>query len=187
MYKMKSIILSAAFLITGVSAVSAQKYFTKTGNISFYSDTPMEKIEGHSKSASCVLDMATGKMEFAVLVKGFQFEKALMQEHFNENYMESTKFPKAVFKGQIADHTAIDLTKNGKHNVKVSGQLTIHGVTKDITTDATINVNNGKLESSSTFNVAVADFGISIPSLVKDNIAKSVKIAVNSNLEPLKM
>ncbi|MBK9254884.1 MAG: YceI family protein [Saprospiraceae bacterium] len=184
---MKNFVLTAMMLIIFIAQISAQKYFTKTGNISFYSNTPMEKIEGHSKSASCVLDMSTGKMEFAVLVKGFQFEKALMQEHFNENYMESTKFPKAVFKGQIADHSSIDIAKNGKYNVKVAGQLTIHGVMKDITTDAVINVNNGKLESSATFNVDVADFGISIPSLVKDNIAKSIKIAVNSNLEPLKM
>ena len=84
-----------------VNVISGQKYFTKTGHISFYSDTPLEKIEGHNKSSNCVLDVATGKLEVATLVKGFQFEKALMQEHFNENYMESDKFPKAVFKGQI--------------------------------------------------------------------------------------
>src|SRR5690606_25912300 len=93
------------------------KYFTKEGKISFSSDAPMEKIEAHNRKANSVIDAASGKMEWSVLIKAFQFEKALMQEHFNENYMESDKFPKAVFKGVIQQHDKIDWTKDGVHNV----------------------------------------------------------------------
>ena len=183
MYKL---VIGAFMLLLSIQSVSAQKHFTKTGHISFYSDTPLEKIEAHNKSSNCVLDLATGKLEFATLVKGFQFEKALMQEHFNENYMESTKFPKATFKGQIDNYAKIDVTKNGKTNVKVSGDLTIHGVTKKVSTDAVITVANGKIDTDATFNILVADYGIVIPSLVKDQIAKSVKIKIDATLEPLK-
>ncbi len=184
---MKNLVIVLTFLFVGYASVNAQtKYFTKTGHISFYSDTPIEKIEGHNKSSTCVLDMATGKIEFGALIKGFQFEKALMQEHFNENYMESTKFPKAIFKGQIDNYNTIDPSKNGKTNVKVSGKLTMHGVTKEVTTDGIITVNNGKVDADAQFNVLVADYNIAIPSLVKDQIAKSVKIKVDVTLEALK-
>ena len=183
---MKNLVLLIVFVLMNVVFVNAQKVFTKTGHISFYSDTPMEKIEGHNKSSTCVLDLATGNLEFGALIKGFQFEKALMQEHFNENYMESTKFPKAIFKGKIDDYKLIDLTKNGKTNVKVSGKLTIHGVTKDVTTNGIITVNSGKVDADAEFNVMVADYNISIPSLVKDQIARSVKVKVDVTLEALK-
>ena len=95
---MKYSIYILILLLSHVTMVSGQKYFTKTGQISFNANTSIEKIEAINKSASCVMDVETGKIEFGVLVKGFQFEKALMQEHFNENYLESSKFPKATFK-----------------------------------------------------------------------------------------
>ena len=183
---MRKFIISFFLVFLGVQVMSAQKYFTKTGHISFYSDTPLEKIEGHNKSSNCVLDVATGKLEVATLVKGFQFEKALMQEHFNENYMESDKFPKAVFKGQIDNYSKLDITKNGKVTVKVSGDLTMHGVTKKVTTDAMVSINSGKIIADASFNVLLADFNIKIPALVKDQIAKSLKIKVACTLEPLK-
>ncbi|MBK9745102.1 MAG: YceI family protein [Saprospiraceae bacterium] len=183
---MRKFIIGFFLFFLGVQVMSAQKYFTKTGHISFYSDTPLEKIEGHNKSSNCVLDVATGKLEVATLVKGFQFEKALMQEHFNENYMESDKFPKAVFKGQIDNYSKLDISKNGKVTVKVSGDLTMHGVTKKVTTDAMVSINNGKIIADASFNVLLADFNIKIPALVKDQIAKSLKIKVACTLEPLK-
>ncbi len=183
---MRKFIIGFFLVFLGVQVMSAQKYFTKTGHISFYSDTPLEKIEGHNKSSNCVLDVATGKLEVATLVKGFQFEKALMQEHFNENYMESDKFPKAVFKGQIDNYSKLDISKNGKVTVKVSGDLTMHGVTKKVTTDAMVSINNGKIIADANFNVLLADFNIKIPALVKDQIAKSLKIKVACTLEPLK-
>lgn len=182
---MKLLLGIFTFLLMTVNT-QAQNYFTKTGNISFHSKTPMENIDGYNKSATCVLDVANSKLEFAVLVKGFQFEKALMQEHFNENYMESTKFPKAMFKGVVAGMENLDVTKNGKHKVKVSGDMTIHGVTQKVSTDGTLEVKDGKILAVSEFILAVEDYNIAIPSLVKDKIAKTVTVKVNSTLEPLK-
>jgi polyisoprenoid-binding protein YceI len=160
----------------------SQKYFTKTGNVSFFSDASLEKIEAQNKSATCVFDQASNKMEWGVLVKGFQFEKALMQEHFNENYLESSKYPKATFKGTV---TGYDPKKTGAQKVKVSGDLTMHGVTKAITTDGTMTSKGNNIEANATFNVILADYKISIPSVVKDQVSKVVRITINSSLTPL--
>ncbi len=183
---MKQSVLVLIISLLSIQSGLSQKYFTKTASISFFSDTKMEKIEGLNKSSNCVLDLATGKLEFAALIKGFQFDKALMQEHFNENYMESTKFPKATFKGQIDNYTKIDPTKNGKTMVKVSGDLTLHGITKKVTTDANVEVKDGKVLTNAVFNLVIADYGVTIPTLVKDQIAKTVKVTVAATLEALK-
>lgn len=168
------------------NSIHAQKYFTRTGNIVFSSDAPMEKIEASNQKATSVLDAATGKMEFAVLIKAFQFEKALMQEHFNENYMESSKFPKATFKGAIADISKVDFSKDGAYPVQVKGNLTIHGETNEVETAGTIMVKDGKISASSTFEVEVADYKIEIPKVVRENIAKVVTITVNIDYELFK-
>src|SRR5688500_15395398 len=99
-------------LLLSAHLAIGQKYFSKTGKISFHSDTPMEKIEAHNTTASTVLDIGTGSLEWAVLIQGFKFEKALMQEHFNENYMESTEFPKAKFKGKIDNISSVNFKKD---------------------------------------------------------------------------
>ena len=178
------VILLVIFCFTEIGFT--QKYFTRTGQVSFSSDTPLEKIDAHNKSGNCVIDFSTGKIEFAVLNKGFQFQKALMQEHFNENYMESNKYPKSVFKGQLDNYKEVNISKNGKIKSKIIGQLTIHGVTKDIVTEANIEIVSGKISASTSFDVAVADYGISIPSLVRESIAKNVTIKVDATLASLK-
>ncbi|NUQ24506.1 MAG: YceI family protein [Saprospiraceae bacterium] len=181
----KGILLSLMSLFFVVS-MSGQKYFTRDGKISFFSDTPLEKIEAHNSKATSVLDASNGNLEFAVLIKAFQFEKALMQEHFNENYMESSKFPKSSFKGKVTNIKDINLKKDGEYNATVKGQLTIHGVTKDVETTGKFVVAGGKISAKSAFNVAVADYNITIPAVVRDNIAKTVKIAVDIKFEELK-
>ena len=182
----KVIFLVFVSVLFFAQSMQAQKYFTRTGNIVFSSEAPMEKIEASNQKATSVLDASSGKMEFAVLIKAFQFEKALMQEHFNENYMESDKFPKALFKGAIVDMSKIDLSSDGTYAVKVKGDLTIHGETKEVESDGTIVVKNGKISATSTFEIAVADYKISIPKVVRDNIAKVVAIVVNINYELFK-
>ncbi len=182
---MKNIITIFVLLIGLVVNVSAQKYFTKTGNISFHSDTPMEKIEASSNSATSVLDMETGKIQWAVLVKSFSFDKALMEEHFNENYMESSKFPKAKFTGSIDNAGSLNLSKDGKYNVTVSGNLEIHGVTKPVTSTAEFIVKGGKITANSSLKILVADYGIDIPSLVKDKIAKQIDIKIQATYEAM--
>lgn len=169
-----------------VSVASAQKYFTREGKISFFSDAPMEKIEAHNTKATSVWDTESGKMEFAVLIKAFQFEKALMQEHFNENYMESDKYPKAAFKGEIADMKKVNLSKDGEYPVTVKGQMEIHGVTKELQAPGKITVKGGAVKATSSFEVAVADYNIQIPAVVRDNIAKTVRIDVDVDYAELK-
>ena len=173
------------FLAIGMNSVSAQKYFTRDGKISFFSDAALEKIEAHNSKATSVLDASSGKLEFAVLIKAFQFEKALMQEHFNENYMESSKYPKAKFKGQIDNMDALKLDKDGSYTVQVSGDMTIHGVSNKLSTPATITVKGGHIQAVTSFDVIVADYNIEIPSVVRDNIAKIVKVDVDVQYQKL--
>lgn len=177
---MKKILLILAIAFT-FNAVNAQKYLTKTGHISFFSTTPMEDIEAHNYQATSVVDFGSGKMVFSLLMKGFEFEKALMQEHFNEKYVESDEFPKATFKGQIVKFKSIDLSKEGIYNTVIKGDLTIHGVTKAIVANGTFEVKGDKLIGISKFNIAIEDYNIKIPSVVKDKIAKDVEISVNMN------
>jgi len=185
---MKNLILlvSAFFLFVTIS--HGQKYFTKSGKINFDATSPAspEKIEGINRTATCVVDTKTGAIQFAVLMKGFAFERSLMEEHFNENYVESHKFPKAEFKGTITNNTAINYLGNGTYKVKVNGKLTIHGVTKDVETEGTMITQDGKINSSAEFKIALADFDISVPGLVADKVSKTVKIGIACQLEPLK-
>jgi len=173
-----------AVLLMGATQALGQKYFTREGKISFFSETPVENIEAHNQKATAVVDFATGQMEFAVLIKAFQFEKALMQEHFNENYLESTKFPKSTFKGMIQEPGKVDIDKDGTYPVVVKGDLTIHGVTKPVTANGQIAVKNGAVSMNSSFNIAPEDYGITIPAVVRDNIAKVVKVTVKGELGP---
>lgn len=178
--------LLAAVLMTAMTAFSQDRIFTRHGEISFYSKAPLENIEAHNRAAVSVIDKTTGQIEFSVLMKGFEFAKALQQEHFNENYVESDKYPKATFKGKLADVGKVKFTTDGSYTVPVSGQLTIHGETKDVTANATITVKGGAVSGHTEFTISLDDYKISIPALVKDKIAKSVKIVVDANYENMK-
>jgi polyisoprenoid-binding protein YceI len=180
---MKKVLFSMFILCAVVGSVQAQKYFTRSGKISFFSDAPMEKIEARNNTATSVIDLETGRVEFAALIKAFQFEKALMQEHFNENYMESDKFPKATFKGALADPSKVNFKKDGTYNVTLKGTMTIHGVSNEIEVPGTFVIQNGNIKGTSTFNVRVADYKIEIPSVVVQNIAEQVKVSVDMDYE----
>lgn len=167
----------------------SQRYFTKAGEIVFDADGPLddvEKIHAKSTTASCVVDVATGQIEWAVPIKSFKFENSLMEEHFNENYLESEKFPKATFKGTIQNTQAVKWTSDGSYPVKVQGKLTIHGVTKDISTSGTITVKGGQIQASAAMKVALEDYRIKIPSVVGFKIAKEASVQIQANLEQLK-
>ncbi len=176
-----TLLMSGAFF-----SLQAQKYFTKTGNISFSATSSIEAIEASTRTASCVVDAATGNIEFAVLIKTFQFEKALMQEHFNENYMESDKYPKGSFKGKIDNIRDIKFNKDGSYKAKVSGVLEIHGVSKPVSTTADFTIGGGKIKANANFSVALADYNIKIPGAVSDKISKSAKISVVADFQELK-
>ena len=173
--------------LTSVSLFAgAQKYFTKDGSIRFFSDAKVEKIEATNNKATCVLDVSTGQIEWSVLQMGFVFESAFMQEHFNETYMESAKFPKATFKGLVENMSSVNLQKDGTYKVKVSGDLTLHGVTKKTTVDGTFAVAGGKVTSNSKFFVKPSDHGIVIPGDKAESISNNIEVTVSANLTELK-
>ena len=173
------------FICSMTFQLQAQKYFSKTGDISFSSETPLEDIEANSHTASTVFDLESGKIQWAVLIKSFEFEKALMQEHFNENYMESTTYPKAKFSGTIENPEILDLSKDGIITVNINGELSIHGKTNNIITKAIFSIKDGKVTGNSQLKLAVADYGIEIPSVVRDNIAKEITIKIKAQYEVL--
>ena len=166
---------------------SAQvRFYTKNAKINFYSETPLEDIEANNNSSVSVLDTQNGSLQFWLLVKGFEFKNEEMQEHFNEDYMESDKFPKAEFKGTLINNSSVNYKKPGTYNVQVKGLLTIRGVTKEVQSNGTLKVNNDNIKANSTFTIALADYGIKIPKLMNDKIAKTIKISVDAKLDPLK-
>jgi YceI-like domain len=180
MKPIRSLFISFLSLLT-LTALAQEKYATKNGKISFTNKGPFENIEARNKGATCVLDSKTGNLQFLVLIKGFEFEKSLMQEHFNENYLESTKFPKCNFTGQITNNSTVNYAADGSYDVTVKGKLTLHGVTNDITAPGKLTVKGGKIQAVSDFSIALPDYKIKT-----DKIAKTVKIHVDCSLDPLK-
>jgi polyisoprenoid-binding protein YceI len=177
------------FLLFAISffflAANGQKFMTKNGYIGFFSHTPMEDIKADNNQVAAVLDISTGEMVFQVLIKSFHFEKALMEEHFNENYMESDKFPKSTFRGRITNLSSVDFTKPGKYDVTVEGDLNMHDVTNKISVKGTIEVVQGGVAASSKFNIIPEDYKISIPGIVRDNIAKTLEVTVTIKYAPV--
>jgi hypothetical protein len=175
---MKFFIFMYLILLVCCSGTAQTKYFTKNGKITFFSKASMENIEAVNNKVVSVWDVSSGQLEFAVLMKGFEFAKALMQEHFNENYVESDKYPKAVFKGAIENSSTISLNKDNMVTVNVNGYLTIHGITNPVNTTAIITVKNGIISATSNFSIALSEYGISIPTIVSDKISKRIAISV---------
>lgn len=181
---MKHLILLALLTLT-VSSASAQKYMTKNGFISFFSHTPMEDIKAENNQVAGVIDTSTGEIVFQALIKSFHFDRALMEEHFNENYMESDKFPKATFKGKITDLKSVDFKKNGAYEVVVEGDLTIRDVTKKMSVKGTVEVVTGGLNANAKFIISPEDFDIQIPAVVREKIAKTVEVNVAMKYAPI--
>ncbi|HUM46573.1 MAG TPA: YceI family protein [Chitinophagales bacterium] len=177
--------LTTTLLLAATISTQAQnKYFDKNCNVTFTSATPLEKIDGKNTSGMSVIDIESGAMDFAVLVKAFEFRQALLQEHFNENYMESEKYPKSTFKGQIKNISAVNFKTDGSYPVDVTGTLTLHGVSKEIQAKGTITVSGGTIQALSSFSVKPEDYNIEIPGVVKDKIAKDIEVKVAANYLP---
>jgi polyisoprenoid-binding protein YceI len=180
---MKKIILAlVTFLV--VHSAGAQIYKAKDGGteITFFSSSPLEDITATNKGAVVVMNTNSGDVQFRVTIQNFKFKNSLMEEHFNENYMESQKYPNAVFKGKIAEK--VDFTKDGETKVSVTGKMEIHGVTKDVTQQGTITVKGSEIKLYTKFPIKVADYNIKVPSLYVKNIAEVVDVTVSSVLEP---
>ena len=183
---LKKNLMIVGMLVAGLAAQAQGKYFTKTGRVEFYSKAPLEDIEAKNKTATAVLDSKSGALQFSVAMKGFEFPKALMQEHFNENYVQSDKYPKAEFKGNVINNGDVNYAKEGTYNVKVKGKMSLHGETKEVEAAGTIKVAGNQVFLNSIFNLQLSDYKISIPGTVKDKISNTIRVTVDSKLDPLK-
>jgi polyisoprenoid-binding protein YceI len=173
------------FILLAVAAAApaiSQVYKTSAGKIRFVSKTDKETFDANNNQVSAALDAKSGKVEFSAPVNSFQFKKTLMQTHFQENYMETTKFPKSTFKGAIANIAAVNFKKDGTYNVSVKGTLTMHGVSKEITVPGTVVVAGGKVTLKAAFDVKPEDYAIKIPANNAAQIAKVINVAVDCTL-----
>ena len=159
-------------ILTMVSclSLSGQQYLTRQGMLTFDASSPLEDIRATSNSATAVYDAKDGKLGVQVLMTSFEFRRALMQEHFNENYVESEVYPKAVFKGEY---------KNGR----AIGTLNIHGVSKYVNVPATLVKDDDAARLEASFAVTIEDFGVAIPRAVANKIDPQAKITVDCTLQ----
>ncbi len=175
---MKRLLLVWVVWLVITPALQAQKYHVTGGFIKFYSEEVLENIEAVNEQVKGLLDSASGKLAFVVPIEGFVFERALMQEHFNEKYMESDKYPQATFSGRIADYQP---GESGK--VWADGDMTIHGVKRHIKVPGTIRFDGDKVLINSVFMVKLADYGIEVPELMFQKIAEEVEVTVSLTLQ----
>jgi len=155
----------------------AQKYITENSKITFFSEAPVEDIDAINTNSTSIFDSDNGEIVFSVPIKEFQFKRSLMQEHFNEKYLESDKFPKSTFQGKIEGYEK----KNGKQNATATGELTIHGVTKKVNISGEMEFKGGKIYMTTSFIVKLVDYDIKIPSLLFQNIAEEIEVKAELN------
>ena len=175
------LILLLAFFSIAATQHNGGIYSTNTANIHFFSHTDVEDIEADNHKAKAAFDAKSGKVQFSVLIKDFKFEKALMQEHFNENYMESTTFPRATFNGTIDQVENINFNKDGSYTSTISGKLTIKDVTKDISTTGTFKVSGETVNGKAKFIVNPEDYNIKIPRVVSSKISREIEVSIDAD------
>ena len=176
---MKTLLFCLALILSAQGY--AQKFYTKTGQLDFEASVPaFEPVKASHENVTALVDTNTGDIAVLALMKGFRFRNALMEEHFNENYMESDTYPKAVFKGTIQDFSLESLAST--NSLIVKGTLTLHGKSKEIETPVTLKSVDGAYVMHTEFSVAPADFGIEIPSVVSEKISDTISIIGNFNL-----
>ncbi|WP_040491635.1 YceI family protein [Xanthomarina gelatinilytica] len=181
---MKTLILTLLGIIFITPNTFAQYYKTRNGNIQFEASVMgFEEVKAKTNAASAILNSSTGEFATIVFINAFQFKIGLMQEHFNENYMESERFPKASFKGKFKNFDANKALKTDGQLV-LDGELTIHGVTKSIQIECKLDNNESSLILNGEFMVHPEDFNIQIPKLVQNKVAKTVKVSFKYNLKP---
>jgi len=178
---MKKIYTLTILLLFGYQINAQNKFFTKTGSASFYSHSPLEDIKAENNQVVAIIDNQTGKFKILMLMQSFKFKKALMQEHFNENYVESDKYPKAIYTGVIQDFSEIN---SNTKKITFKGMLSIHGKKKEKLITANAVVTDEEIHLTGIFMLKIADFNIKIPSLVANKIAKEMKIEFNVHLKP---
>lgn len=172
MKKLICLLLAAAFFpLAGMT----QTHKSIKSYIRFFSDAPMEDIEAINTEGSSLFNIETGEIAFSIPIRGFQFEKSLMQEHFNENYLESDQYPHATFQGKVTEY---DKRATGTQKAKAVGTMTIHGVSKTVEIEGEFNLSDNYLKMKAKFPIRVADYEIEIPTVVFYNIAEVVDVTV---------
>lgn len=181
--------IALIILVTGlVLSVRAQDtlWFTRTGHIYFISHTEIIDIDANHYQTGSFLNTRTGEMAFTLLMKSFRFTLPLAEEHFNENYVESDKFPKASFKGRIMDFDPLKLMQETDYNVVVQGDLTIHGITATVKEAGVLKKSGNKISAVSKFTILLDTYGIKVPAVVEDRVAKEIPIQIDLTYEPYK-
>lgn len=179
------LLLTVLFITIMTSNLLGQnKYLDKEGYISFFSKAPVEDIEAYNNQVFSLIDIESGELNVQLLVKSFLFEKSLMREHFNENYLESDKFPKAIFKGKIDNLKA--MLDGSESEVVINGTLNIRNIENSITVYSRIQKLDDEIILKGEFTVLVADFDIKIPMAVINNIAKEIKVQFLFQHKPFK-
>lgn len=181
----KRAFLSVMILTSGLSLFSQGKFLCNEGHITFFSHTAIEDIKAENKEVASVIDSESGEVAVIVKISAFQFEKKLMQEHFNENYMESERYPKATFMGKIANHGEIDYEKPGSYTIQVVGDMTIHGVKQQISESAGMEVGADGLVVRMKFMLDPSDYDIKIPKVVRKNIAERLEVSIRLEHAPI--
>jgi len=170
-----------ALSISSFSEIAAQQYISRNVHVSFFSETLIENIKAENNQSSSVFDISNGGIAFQVPIRAFHFDRALMEEHFNENYLETESYPNATFRGEI-ENWIDDFADGITHDIIALGILTIHGVEKEISASGTILFKNNSWIITSDFTVDAEDYDIKIPRIVRDNIAKSIEIKIQASL-----
>ncbi len=180
--KNRIIIVVLIFIISN-QLFSQDRYLTKEGYISFFSHSLVEDIKADNYQVLSVIDKESGEIAIQLLMKSFMFQKALMQEHFNESYVESYKYPKATFRGHILNFSELDSLNS---TVEIKGILSVHGKEKEVSALSKVEILEGQINLSGNFMVEVADFDIKIPTVVRNNIAKTIKVTFDLQHKPFK-
>ena len=185
---MRQLSLLLVALLGWLAAAPSQapiKYFTRSGTISFFSATPLEDIAATNQRVAAAVDVASGQLVFTVPMQEFRFPKKLMQTHFNENYVESEKYPKATFSGQLVGFQPAVLDQAGPQPTVAEGDLTIHGVKRHVRVPGSLEKRGNRLLVNARFAVETADYNIEIPALVRGHLAKTVDVTVALACEPM--
>ena len=168
------------FMVVALNA-SAQKYVAEKSVITFFSDATIEDIKAVNAKTTSLLNTESMDIVFSVPIREFQFDKKLMQQHFNDKYMESEKYPKATFSGKVE---GFNPSAKGATQAKAKGKLTIHGVTKEVEIPGTLEMNGNQILLKSKFMVKLEDYKIKIPQLMWQNIAEQVEVSVDITYKP---
>ena len=182
---MKKFVWLTIIAVLTVLSGSGQKLVSTKTQIKFFSTTPAEDIEAYNTTSVSTINTETGEVVFSVPMQGFEFEKSLMQKHYNgKNYLDTKNFPKSKLTGKITNLGEVDFSKDGSYEVMVEGDLNIKGLSKPVKEPGTIVVKGGIVEAQSQFNVTLADYGISfVKGKPSTNIAKTLEITVKAEYE----